>query len=112
LQDGSPPFFLPPPILPPLSRGFMEGRNSSSSLPRSLHVSCVPHRRMPLRLAACASPVRTRRRAGLLRVTAARQRTASPWWTRRLDSLSSSGGVERTPKRSEEGAEARSRRSK
>jgi hypothetical protein len=66
-----------------------------------------------LRPAACASPARTRRRAGLsCGGAAARQRAASPWWTRQLDGLSSSGDVERTLKRSGEGAEARSRRSK
>jgi hypothetical protein len=40
---GSPPFLLPPPILPPLSHSFMEGhwRNPPSWLPPSMSLACL-----------------------------------------------------------------------
>jgi hypothetical protein len=115
LQAGVPSLPSSSSNPPPLSHSFMEGHCAqlpflASSLPPCLLRASPAD---ALRPAACASPARTRRRAGLsCGGAAARQRAASPWWTRRLDGLSSSGGVETTLKRSREGAEARSRRSK
>jgi hypothetical protein len=108
-----PSFFLleSSPSLTQLHGGALRAAPLPGFLPPSMSLACLTGGCVAARGMRFSSEDAAARRS-LLRGSCGPTACGLPWWTRRLDGLSSGGGVERTLKRSGEGAEARSRRSK